>query len=174
MLFSNTKLDNHLKIYSNIEEEIKNQKSNYQHKKEKPEIHKSNTINYPYKKENYHHKVIKKKDQNLQINQTYKKQDIRKPINNSIKIRKSKKIYYPQDKINVQTSNLEKNVWYNIKIYPTHTKDGFNKIKALNKTNTYVNKDFALIGPILEDDLGKITKTLHIIGYHELEYIKIE
>ncbi|AAX17443.1 hypothetical protein [Borrelia turicatae] len=174
MLFSNEKFENNLKIFSNVEKEITGKKSNYQYSKEKPRINKSNKINYPHKKEDYHHNIIKKKDTNLQIDKTNKKQDVQKPINNIVKIRKSNKIYYPQDKNNIQTSKSKKNIWYNIKVYSTHTKDRFKKIKALNKINTQIENNFALIGPILEDYLGEITKALHVIGYSELEYIKVE
>lgn len=163
-----------LMLFPNIEKEITSKKSNYQYSREKPKINKSNKINYPHKKEDYHHNIIRKKDPNLQIDKTNKKQDAQKPINNIVKIRKSNKIYYPQNKNNIQTSKSKKNIWYNIKVYSTHTKDIFKKIKALNKINTQIENNFALIGPISEDNLGEITKALQIIGYNELEYIKIE
>lgn len=157
-----------------IDKEITGKKSNYQYSKETPKINKSNKINYPHKKEDYHHNIIRKKNTNLQIDKTNKKQDAQKTINNIVKIRKSNKIYYPQDKNNIQKSKLKKNIWYNIKVHSIHTKDRFKKIKALNKINTQIENNFALIGPISEDNLGEITKALHIIGYNELEYIKVE
>ncbi|AHH03057.1 Hypothetical protein BHY_0106 [Borrelia nietonii YOR] len=174
MLFSNEEPGNNLKIFSNIEEEIISKKPNYKYSKAKPKLNKSNKINYPHTQKNYHHNTTRGKNRNIQIDKPNKKQNVRKPTNNIVKIRQSNKIYYPKDKINIQPSNSEKNVWYNIKVYPTHTKDRFNKIKSLNKINTQIKKDFALIGPIPEDNLGEITKALHIRGYNELEYIKIE
>ncbi|WP_040235851.1 hypothetical protein [Borrelia crocidurae] len=166
ILFANEKLKDDFKIFSNIEKEITN-KTN----KSKPKINKSNKINYPHKKINYYHEIRRKKNKNFK---SYNKEHINNHTNGTVKIKKSKKIYYPQDKINIQESNLEKNVWYNIKVYPTNIKDRFNKIKLLNNINTKIKKDFALIGPILEDNLGEITKALNIRGYNELEYIKLE
>lgn len=77
MLFSNEKFENNLKIFSNVEKEITGKKSNYQYSKEKPRINKSNKINYPHKKEDYHHNIIKKKIQIYKLiklikNKTYK------------------------------------------------------------------------------------------------------
>ncbi|APR64610.1 hypothetical protein baBA2_000099 [Borrelia anserina] len=173
ILFSSEQLENNIKQLSNIEEEIIDPKPNHQYIKENLKITQSNKIKYPYKKEDYNHKIVEKKERNRRIDQINKK-DIKKPENNIVEIRKTNKIYYPQDKTNIQISHSEQNVWYNIKVYPTHKKDRFKKIKELNKINMEIKKDFALIGPILEDNLGEITKALHIRGYNELEYIKIK
>ncbi|BCR21545.1 hypothetical protein [Borrelia sp. HM] len=169
MLFSNNEqLDNNLKPVLNVEEELINNKSNYNkyNSKEKTKINKSSTIKYPEKKEKIHSlKAINKKYQNLKTN---KKQNNKKYRNNILAIKKSSKINYPK-----KTSHSKKNIWYNIKIYPTNEQDTFTRLKEINNINKQIKTNFALIGPILENNLDEITKSLKIIGYDELEYIKI-
>ncbi len=180
MTFANEKPKNNFKIFSNIEEEITKKNLNNQHDKEKLKINKSKKIHYPNKKRNYNYEITRQtreEDTNFDIYKTNTKKNINRQTNGNVKIKKSNKVYYPKDKtdtIKIQESNSEKDIWYNIKVYPTHAKDRFKKIKSLNKINTKIKKDFALIGPILEDNLGEITKALNIRGYKELEYIKIE
>ncbi|UGQ15812.1 hypothetical protein [Borrelia sp. RT5S] len=100
-------------------------------------------------------------------------------VNNAIEIRRSDKIQYPQvDMLGKTRKKSERGTWYTIKIYPNHNSDKFKGIKTINAINremkTQVNKNFALIGPISEDNLGAITKTLATRGYNELEYIKVK
>ncbi|BCR19053.1 hypothetical protein BmHoA_00102 [Borrelia miyamotoi] len=173
MLFSNEQLGNNLKPVSNVKEAIIGKKSSHQCcSKEKTKINKSHITKYPQKKEIHSRNIIKKKHKNPQTN---KKQNIKIPINNIVQIRKSGKINYPHNNINTQSSkNSKKNIRYNIKVYPTHEKEKFTKLKEINKINKKIKKDFALIGPILEDQLDKITKVLYIKGYNELEYIRID
>ncbi|WKC57687.1 hypothetical protein [Borrelia sp. P9F1] len=145
-------------------------------------INQSTRIKYPQSRGVYGHGhsfESKNGSRKLDRNPSYIKNE-NSGINETgnIEIRQSDKIQYPRDTTNIGKEKSERNTWYNIKIYPNYTNDKFERIKAINAINremkTQVNKNFALIGPISEGNLGMITKTLVTKGYSELEYIKIK
>ncbi|WP_445435808.1 hypothetical protein [Candidatus Borreliella tachyglossi] len=176
MLFSDEYTNNTFKLSSNVEEEIIGTKLKHKYKKDATSINQSNAIRYPETQKAYHYDITDTKDSILAARKhsTCKKKIIGTPTNNPIEIRESGKVQYPYDKVNTQTSKSDNIIWYNIKVYPNHKKDKFKKIKTINEVNVQIEKDFALIGPVLEDNLGTITKILAIKGYNSLEYIKIK
>ncbi|AYE35999.1 hypothetical protein DB313_00525 [Borrelia turcica IST7] len=177
MLFSE-ELKGNLKLSSDVEKELLDIKLN--ENKEDTSINQSTEIKYPQTQKIYNYDLTTKKDsKKIEKNLSYNKHENAKiTANNNIEIRQSSKIQYPKDRVNIREEHSGKNTWYNIKVYPNYNNDNFKKIKTINAINskmkTKINKNFALIGPILEDNLGKITKTLATKGYSELEYIKIE
>ncbi|QMU98913.1 hypothetical protein F0310_00485 [Borrelia sp. A-FGy1] len=146
--------------------------------KEDIRINQLSKIQYPQKFYNCN-LIAQKNYKKIENNISYRKnEDSKITTNNNIEIRQSSKIQYPKDRLNIRENFSKKNTWYNIKIYPNYNNDNFKKIKTINAINNkmkiQINKEFALIGPILEDNLGTMTKILTTKGYNDLEYIKIE
>ncbi|UER67313.1 hypothetical protein LKV13_00510 [Borrelia sp. BU AG58] len=179
-LFSEESKDK-LRLSSDVERELSGSKSDKDG--EDASINQSARVRYPRSVKGQSQDMGLKKisiEDGRVLSYSKKNRSTKVGANSIIEIRQSERILYPRDSMHMREGGSGKNteVWYKIKVYPKYNSDRFEKIKKINAINsemrTRVNKDFALIGPVLEDDLGTITKTLATKGYDDLEYIKIE
>ncbi|UGQ16922.1 hypothetical protein [Borrelia sp. RT1S] len=179
LVFSSESPRDTLKVSSVVEREISGGEAGKN--KGNVNINRSTRIKYPQSRRVYGRDLELENDsREMGKDLSYgKNEDAGIAVSNAIEIRRSDKIQYPQvDMMGKTRKKSERGTWYTIKIYPSHNSDKFERIKTINAINremkTQVNKNFALIGPISEDNLGTITKTLATRGYNELEYIKVK